>query len=359
MADHSCHIDGDKTVKDACHPSSSKNIDFVLWGSILILAIAYGSDMLMPERLALFPQFLTFAQSVVELLNKMWWGVLIGIFTVGILANIPREFILCILGRGGTLSGILRAMLAGVLLDLCSHGILMIGAKLYERGASLGQVMAFLIASPWNSFSLTLILWALVGFKWMMALLLLSMVIAIISGIIFDRLVKHGTLPKNPRASDFPEHFPFWKELRAHLKTTRPSPASFLAVMKSGLLGSTMVLRWIFFGVILAALIRMLVPPHMFAMYFGPSLLGLGMTIIVATILEVCSEGSLPIASDILTRAGAPGNAFAFLMTGVSTDYTEILVLKETTKSWKISLFLPLITVPQVLAIAWVLNQMT
>ena len=28
----------------------------------------------------------------------------------------------------------------------------------YERGATIGQVMAFLIASPWNSFSLTLIL---------------------------------------------------------------------------------------------------------------------------------------------------------------------------------------------------------
>ena len=34
----------------------------------------------------------------------------------------------------------------------------MVGAKLYERGASIGQVMAFLIASPWNSFSLTLTL---------------------------------------------------------------------------------------------------------------------------------------------------------------------------------------------------------
>jgi hypothetical protein len=44
-------------------------------------------------------------------------------------------------------------------------------------------------------------------------------------------------------------------------------------------------------------------------------------------------------------------------MTGVSTDYTEILILKETTKSWKIPFFLPLITVPQVLIIAWIMNQ--
>ena len=43
-------------------------------------------------------------------------------------------------------------------------------------------------------------------------------------------------------------------------------------------------------------------------------------------------------------------------MTGVSTDYTEIMVLKDYTRSWKIALFLPLLTVPQVLLIAWMMN---
>jgi hypothetical protein len=71
-----------------------------------------------------------------------------------------------VLGRKEGLGGILRATGAGLLLDLCSHGILLVGMKLYERGASLGQTMAFLIASPWNSISLTIILvgsWALNG----------------------------------------------------------------------------------------------------------------------------------------------------------------------------------------------------
>jgi hypothetical protein len=43
-------------------------------------------------------------------------------------------------------------------------------------------------------------------------------------------------------------------------------------------------------------------------------------------------------------------------MTGVSTDYTEIMVLRDTTKSWKIALFLPLLIVPQVIVIAWLIN---
>ena len=98
----------------------------------------------------------------------------------------------------GGLNGILRATGAGLLLDLCSHGILMVGMRLYERGASLGQVMAFLIASPWNSISLTIILVALIGLPWTLAFIVLSAVIAVVSGLIFERLTANGTLPSNP-----------------------------------------------------------------------------------------------------------------------------------------------------------------
>ncbi|MCB1197930.1 MAG: hypothetical protein KDK51_06115 [Deltaproteobacteria bacterium] len=59
----------------------------------------------------------------------------------------------------------------------------------------------------------------------------------------------------------------------------------------------------------------------------------------------------------MVTRAKALGNGFTFLMAGVSTDYTEIMSIKETTTSWKIAFFLPLVTLPQVLVIAYILNS--
>ena len=89
------------------------------------------------------------------------------------------------------------------------------------------------------------------------------------------------------------------------------------------------VIKWLMFGVLLFSLVRALMPPEMFSDYFGPTFLGLLLTVLVATILEVCSEGSTPIAADILTQAKAPGNGFAFLMSGVATDYTEIMIFKK------------------------------
>jgi uncharacterized membrane protein YraQ (UPF0718 family) len=117
-----------------------------------------------------------------------------------------------------------------------------------------------------------------------------------------------------------------------------------------------MVFRWLLFGIVLAVLIRAAVPLDLYQNYFGPTVAGLMLTLLAATIIEVCSEGSTPIAADLLTRAAAPGNGFTFLMAGVATDYTEIMVLKDVTKSWKIALFLSLITLPQVLLIGWILN---
>jgi uncharacterized membrane protein YraQ (UPF0718 family) len=155
---------------------------------------------------------------------------------------------------------------------------------------------------------------------------------------------------------DLPEDFMFWQQARIRLADTRFNRAFFISLITDGWKDFRMVVRWILFGVVLAGLVRAFVSPEQFGAYFGPTLAGLGLTVLAATIVEVCSEGSTPIAADLLTRAKAPGNSFAFLMTGVSTDYTEIMVLRDTTKSWKIALFLPLLTVPQVIVIAWLIN---
>lgn len=164
-------------------------------------------------------------------------------------------------------------------------------------------------------------------------------------------------MPDNPNKIDLPEGFNFLLEAKKGLKRVDYNTKFFFEMLTSGIKESRIVIKWILFGTILAGLVRAFIDANSFQTFFGPTLAGLGLTVAIATILEVCSEGSTPIAADILTRAKAPGNSFAFLMTGVSTDYTEIMILKDTIKSWKTALFLPLITVPQVIFISWLINQ--
>jgi uncharacterized membrane protein YraQ (UPF0718 family) len=348
-------------VSDCCDHENSENskrrFDWLLWGSLIVVVLAYIGQIAFHDRLAGVRFVGPFVQGTAELMNKMWWGLLIGIVAVSVLARVPRELVVGVLGKPGGISGILRATLAGLTLDLCNHGILLVGMQLYKRGASLGQTMAFLIASPWNSLSLTIILVSLIGLKWTVVFVLLSGLVAIVSGLIFEALVRLKRLPANPNSFDLPDDFRFWREVRESWKGAKFSPAYFGKMLRDGVGESRMILRWIFFGVVLAAAIRAGIPSNeMFAAWFGPTIGGLLLTLLAATVIEVCSEGSSPIAGDLLTRGGAPGNAFTFLMSGAATDYTEIISLKETTGSWKMALALPVVTVPQIVVIGWLLN---
>jgi len=330
--------------------------DILLWSTLILVSFGYIVDLFLSSQLtSLSAVVAQLFSSVREIMDSMWIGLGLGMLFVGLLGRVPREFVTSLLGKGDSFIGILRATAAGVLLDLCSHGILLVAMRLYQRGASLGQVMAFLIASPWNSLSLTVILIALIGWQWTLLFIVCSMFIGIVSGLIFNSLVKNGKLPENPNTIEVTD-FRAWPEAKKQLKAASFGLGWWQTMLWEGIKDSRMIVRWLLLGVLLAASIRTFVPMESFQTYFGATMAGLGMTILVATILEICSEGSTPIAADLVTRANAPGNGFAFLMTGVATDYTEIMSLKETTGSWKVALFLPLITVPQVVLFSWVMN---
>lgn len=349
------HHEATDSSNPSCCDTDKASFDWLLWSGLSLSTIFYTLSFFITGH----EDWLSvISHSVQELINVMWWSVVLAIFFVGALSKIPQHFIVSILGKGGTFKGLWRATLAGVLLDLCSHGILMVGMELRRKGASLGQVMAFLIASPWNSISLTLIMFALIGLNWTLAFIALSMLLAITSGWLFDYFEKKGTLPSSGINTELPEGFRFWPSAKQALNEVSWNKALAKDIFKGGLSGSRMVVRWLLFGVLLASAIRGFVSLEDFQTYFGPTMIGLGATLIAATIIEVCSEGSTPIAADLLTRANAPGNSFAFLMTGVATDYTEVMVIKDSMKSWKTALFLPLVTVPQVIVVAIILNNL-
>jgi hypothetical protein len=340
----------------SCCPEMQKKRrpDYIMHGSLFVIAVTFalyyagvgwtGLDI--------------FAQAQAELLLDMSWGVALGLLSVGLMNKIPREYFTAVMGRGDTFKDIVKAAIAGVVLDMCNHGILVISGKLYERGLSIAQVLTFLIASPWNSLSLTFILIALIGLKWTLVFILASMLIAVISGLVYLRLVKKGLLPPNPNTCNVPEGFDIKADAKARLKGWRPSKQWAKEVARDGWADGKMIIRWILFGAVIAAAMRAYIPADIFGDWFGPTALGLGVTLLVATLIEICSEGSAPIAAEIMNTAGATGNGFAFLMAGVSTDYTEILVVREFSKSWPIALSIPLVTVPQIIILGMLFNMM-
>ncbi len=350
-----------KVTASCCGEKNNQKTDYLLLITGTLVLVGYVFYLFSSSGIHLYlnqsveNKITIFSHTLYEMVNNMWWGVVSAAVFVGLLGRIPRELVISLLGKPGSKKGIFRATLAGLMLDLCNHGILMIGMKFYERGASIGQVMAFLIASPWNSLTLTLILVGLIGLPLTLLFIAASLIIAWITGLIFDWLVAKKRLPENPNQVEF-KSLSFCSGLKKAWKQEDWRFSALVKLVWHGFKESKSVLRWVFFGIVLIGLIRTFVPEDSFNLWFGASSAGLFLTLLAATVIEVCSEGSSPIAADLVNRAGAPGNAFTFLMAGAATDYTEIMAVQNTTKSWKIAFALPLITIPQVLLISWLMN---
>ena len=346
----------DCSPQSSCDPKVAKKRDYLFLLSLILVGGSYGLSFAWPEEQILS----NFFQGVYGLVNQMFWGIALALFLVGFVQKIPSEIITTILGTRKGFSGIVRASVAGIVLDLCNHGVLLFAGKIYQKGASLGQTVAFLVVTPWNSFSFTLVLWALVGWKWTGIFVALSFVVGVLTGYVIDLVMSS----RNPSEKSAPPPKYVWTGFGDFFQW-KPSGSVWIYGVQyisnlfvESLIGSKMILKWLFFGILVTVFLRSILTPEHYTVFFGPDLRGLFSTLGGATILEVCSEGLLPVAADLIKIAKAPGNAFVLLLAGVVTDYTEILVLKEITGSWKKAFLLPFIAVPQVLIIGYILNSL-
>jgi hypothetical protein len=330
-------------MKDHCNHCTPKESSFKvgkklkIWLTVYIFVLAVSFlPILEPLNMALL-----------DYLQTMWWAVLLGLFIGGIIDYfVPDNVIMSYLGNKRK-SSLFYAIIAGFLLSACSHGILAIAIQLYKKGAGIPSVIAFLLASPWANLPVTILLFGFFGWK-ALVFIAAAMIVALITGAFFIVLDNYGLIEKQSKKKTSTSYS--WKNLRSF--TVKKS---IRGVAKGSLNLANMVLWWILIGFLMAGFIGAYVPSHIFMTYFGPTLLGLLLTLAFATILEVCSEGSAPIAFEIFKQTGALGNPFVFLMAGVATDYTEIGLLWSNIGK-KTAIWLPVLTVPQIVLIGYLFN---
>ncbi len=308
------------------------------------------------------PLFHPFFYAFMDYLALIWWAILIGFIIGGFIDYfIPRAYIEKYLSRHRKRT-ILYSILLGFFMSACSHGILAISMELYKKGANTSSVIAFLLASPWASLPITILLFGFFGLNAVL-IVVSAIIIAMVTGIIYLHLETHGWVECNKCTNGHDMRkladFSILNDLRRRWHEFKFTPHNITRAIKGTIQGSwalsKMVLWWLLIGMIMAAFARGFIPQHLFMDYMGPTILGLIITLLFATIIEVCSEGSSPLAFEIFNQTGAFGNSFTFLMAGVATDYTEIgLIWNNIGK--KAALILPIITVPQILILGFLFN---
>jgi len=273
-----------------------KNKLFLLSGiCLLLLGFSFVFAILEPFR-----------ESFLSYLRSIWWAVLLGLLLGGVIDHfVPSEYVSKILARKGART-IFNSVFLGFLMSACSHGILALSIQLHKKGASNPAVVSFLLASPWANFAVTMMILSLFGIKGLF-IIIAALVIALNTGFIFILLEKNNLIEKNKNITEVPENFSIIRDFRRRSGDYKFNLYTLINDIKGIRAGAVsladMVLWWIILGMLLASLAGAYIPVHFFHKFMGPTMLGLLVTLGIATVIEVCSEGSSPLAFEIYARA--------------------------------------------------------
>lgn len=323
-----------------------------LFWTILVILILIGLSFFLPILVSFKVNFLQYLKIVsIPLILGLGLGGLIDYF-------VPKEYISKILS-GKSKKTIFSATGLGFLMSACSHGILALSIELYKKGASVATVISFLLASPWANLPITILLFSFFGFKAFL-IIISALIISINTGLVYLWLDKKRLIEKNPHTLTLDKDFSILKDVKRRFRNYKFSVGQLLkkdipGIWQGAISLGNMVLWWIILGMGLASLAGAYIPTHFFHKFMGPTFIGLLVTLALATVIEVCSEGSSPLAFEIYRQTGALGNSFTFLMAGVVTDYTEIGLI-WTNIGRRAALWLPAITLPQVIFLAVIFN---
>ncbi|RAP31438.1 hypothetical protein DID78_01215 [Candidatus Marinamargulisbacteria bacterium SCGC AG-343-D04] len=334
-----------------CHPKSKWYTDKLIIASIIgILMMPITTFLTNDVGLIIYG---------VSFFKETWFPISLGLLIGGLIEYyIPRNYIEKLLANPKKRT-LLSAALIGSLLSTCSHGILAISMQLYKKGASIPSVIVLLTASPWANFPITILLLKFFGLQGLL-LIVISVFIAIITGLIFRELDKKHLLdhyPSNNLKSfnDFSIRHDIKKRFKAYSFSISQCKIDIKGVFNGAVNLSNMVLTWFILALIMATYLGYYIPTQLFQQYLGNNLLGLFNTLLGASVIEVCSEGSSVLAFEIHKHTGALGNVLVFLLAGVATDYTEIGLLWKTIGK-KTAILLPIICIPFILLAGIALN---
>ena len=207
-------------------------------------------------------------------------------------------------------AGVLRAVLFGVPMPLCSCGVIPAGVSLKKRGASSGSAMAFMISTPQTGVDSILVSASFLGWPFALFKVAAAGVLGLVGGVLTPTANDEGG--RAAPLLDEVEHD--WRSSFEH----------GVEVIRS-------IWGWLAFGIVASAALSTLVPAESLAGLAESS----GAWAIVAVLalsvpLYVCATASVPIAAALVAGGFPPGAALVFLMAGPATNLATIGAVYRT-----------------------------
>ena len=314
--------------------------------------------------------FIVFKDYLIEVLPFLAIGFLLS----GLIHEfVSSEWVERHLGGGGV-KPILYSTLVGTILPICCLGSLPVAVSLRQKGARLGPVLAFLVATPATSISALLVTYGLLGLKFTIFIFFAVIAMGLVMGLVGNTIkgrpkvltpqeqqaldpvcgmsVEVGKAAKTEYGGetyyfccshcqqafeDSPEGYMGGSRNIAH-RVKHVFRYAFVDMVKE--IGPELLL-----GLALAALVAAVAPVGEFVgAHFGGGLgylfsLGFGL------IMYICSTASVPLVHAFVSQGMNIGAGMVLLLAGPITSWGTILVLRKEFGGRTLAIYLAVVSV--------------
>jgi uncharacterized membrane protein YraQ (UPF0718 family) len=300
--------------------------------------------------------FITFKDYLIDVLPFL----AVGLFLSGLVNEfVPTGWVERHLGGRG-IKPLLYATVAGTILPICCIGSLPVAVSLRQKGARLGPVLAFLVATPATSITALLVSYSLLGIKFTAFLFFSVIFMGLLIGFIGNFIsAKPGAFacPAGQKATD--PVCGMSVDIGRDIKTEHggniyyfccPScrqkfednPGEFIGIAPNRITHRMKhVFKYAFvdmvreigpellLGLALAALVGALTPVGEFVgRYFGGGL-GYAFSLAFGMMMYICSTASVPLVHAFVSQGMNIGAGMVLLIVGPVTSWGTILVLRK------------------------------
>jgi len=277
--------------------------------------------------------------------NELWLTLAVGFLISGIFFKcVPSGIVERHLGEKG-MRPIFIAAFIGALLPVCCVGSLPIALTLKRKGAALGAVLAFLVATPATSVSALIVCWKLFGLGFTIYIFVAIIVMALVLGVIINK-VHLKSVPAQGEVDESccqPEHqnaqgsnTPIGqkiKEIFIYAFVTLPKEIGVAIII----------------GIALASFITVFEPIQHLIREYLTGMAGYFFVLTIGLVTYVCSTASVPMADAFLQSGMSYGQGLSYLLIGPITSYGTILVIRKDFGSRVLAIYLGVICIMSLL----------
>ena len=300
--------------------------------------------------------FITFRDYLIEVLPFL----AIGFFLSGLIHEfVPTGWVERHLGGKG-IKPLLYSTLVGTALPICCIGSLPVAVSLHQKGARLGPVLAFLVATPATSITALLVCYGLLGIKFTAFIFFAVIIMGLVMGFIWNLIrVKPRALPSQNEQLAIDPVCGMNVEIGKAVKTEykgevyyfccpqcqqafETSPEEYLGAPSINI---THRLRHVFkyafvdmvkeigpellLGLVLAALVAAITPVGKFVGDYFSGGLGYLFSLVFGLMMYICSTASVPLVHAFISQGMNIGAGMVLLIAGPVTSWGTILVLRK------------------------------